>query len=414
MTLQLGPRYNERASSLPKEAVRKNWRRLAHTRRIRLLERELERTRKRLVETEALLQLKRLSTAAGRRGQWRSPAERRRILRQVTALLQAGVRLKQLGSLLGVSTRTIQRWRASGTAEDRRQQGRAPVNRLSDAERERLLALLDSEGHRKLSPRQLVPRLADKGLYLASESTMYRILRARAQRARRAAPAYQRGPVNPRSTPLLISAPNHAWSWDITYLKRPKRGSYFYLYLIMDVFSRRIMGWEIHEEENTVRAATFIRRTCQANGIHPRGLILHSDNGGPMKGIMTLSALRELGIIPSFSRPHVRDDNAFSEALFRTLKRPSSFPSSPFHSLNEARACMERFTTWYNLQHRHSALSFVTPDQRYHYQDHLILSRRRELYERARRLHPARWARHAREWAPPDTVPLNARLYIPG
>ncbi len=380
----------------------------AYVERIQRLERELDRTRRKLAEAEALLLLKRLGTEAGRRGQWHSREERQRILLLVDGLLQAGVRLKRIGSLLGVSLRTVQRWRASDEEGDRRQGVRSPANRLSDLERERILALLHSEEHRALSPRQLVPKMADEGIYLASESTMYRILRARPRWSHRAP---GRDSTPPGLTPLLINAPNRAWSWDITHLKGPTRGTHLYLYLIMDVFSRRIMGWEVHEVESTQRAAALIRRTCEANTINPCGLILHSDNGGPMRGTTMRSTLRELGIIPSYSRPHVHDDNAFSEALFRTLKSHPAFPEQPFRSLHEARAWLEWFASWYNHQHRHSALRFVTPEERYSGRDHVILSRRRKLYECARGMHPTRWSGRIRDWVPPAPVLLSVRLH---
>ncbi|EPX56298.1 Mobile element protein [Cystobacter fuscus DSM 2262] len=389
-----------------KKAGRRPRRRSSYVERIQRLERELKRTQKKLAEAEALLLLKRSGTELGRRGQWHGREERQRILLRVDGLIRTGVPLKRIGSLLGVSLRTVQRWRASREVGDRRRGVRSPVNRLSDSERERLLAILHSEEHRALSPRQLVPKMADEGLYLASESTMYRLLRAGPRWSRC---AHGGDSTAPGLTPLLINAPNRAWSWDITYLKCPTRGAYLYLYLIMDVFSRRIMGWEIHEVESTQRAAAFIRRTCEANTIDPRGLILHSDNGGPMRGAITLSTLRELGIIPSYSRPHVHDDNSFSEALFRTLKNHPAFPEHPFRSPHEARAWLEWFSSWYNHQHRHSALCFVTPEERYSGQDHIILSRRRTLYECARGLHPTRWSGRIRDWFPVGPVLLGAR-----
>ena len=378
-----------------------------HVARIQQLKRELARTRKKLVEAEALLVLKRSATDVGRRGQWRSGEERRRILHLVDGLSRKGVRLNRIAPLLGVSSRTVQRWKASDVDGDRRRGMRRPVNRLSDSERERLLNLLHSKEHRELSPRQLVPKMADEGLYLASESTMYRILRVRPRRARR---AHGHKPSAPGRTPLLIHGPNRAWCWDITYLKGPTRSSYLYLYVIMDVFSRRIMGWEVHDVETTQRAAAFIRNTCEANTINPCGLILHSDNGGPMRGTPTRSTLRELGIIPSYSRPHVHDDNAFSEALFRTLKAHPAFPEHPFRSIHEARAWLEEFAFWYNHKHRHSALNFVTPEERYSGQDPIILARRRTLYEGARGMHPSRWTGRIRDWFPSGPVALRARM----
>jgi transposase InsO family protein len=175
----------------------------------------------------------------------------------------------------------------------------------------------------------------------------------------------------------------------------------------MDVWSRRIVGWAVHETEDADHAADLVREACDQHDVDPRGLVLHSDNGSPMRGATMLATLQWLGVIPSFSRPHVSDDNPYSEALFRTLKKAPSYPARPFHSPVAAKRWVERFVAWYNSTHRHSGIKYVTPDQRHFGEEAQILSRRRRLYERARRRNPSRWSRSTRDWTPAGVVKLN-------
>ena len=197
------------------------------------------------------------------------------------------------------------------------------------------------------------------------------------------------------------------WSWDITYLRSALRGTFYFLYLIVDIWSRKIVGWSVEESESTDLAAALFCRACAMLGIDPDGLVLHSDNGGPMKGCTMLATLQYLGVVPSFSRPHVSDDNPYSESLFRTLKFRPGYPTKPFSSIEEARAWVEAFVAWYNTQHLHSAVGFVTPDDRHNGRDILLLERRRLVYESARRRHPERWSGTTRSWEHIDTVALN-------
>jgi len=267
------------------------------------------------------------------------------------------------------------------------------------------MAVMTSAEHLGVSPKQLVPRLADEGIYLASESTMYRLqhrfkLRERPRTATRARVA--RATVIHRAT-----GPNQVWSWDITYLPTPVRGQYLYLYLVMDVWSRRIVGWRVHERESPDLAAQMIAQICSDEHIKPTGLVLHSDNGKPMSGATMVSTLQWLGIIPSFSRPHVSDDNPYSEALFRTLKYTPAYPRYPFASLATAQSWVTRFVGWYNDEHRHSDIRFVTPSQRHFGQEGAILARRRALYARAQRKKPERWSRATRNWTAIEAVALH-------
>ena len=185
------------------------------------------------------------------------------------------------------------------------------------------------------------------------------------------------------------------------------RGSYLYLYLVMDVWSRRIVGWRIAERESADVAAVLMTQSCAEGGIDPRGLVLHSDNGTPMRGSTMISTLQWLGVVPSFSRPHVSDDNPYSEALFRTLKHTPAYPRLPFADLACANRWVARLVDWYNGKHRHSAIRYVTPDQRHLGHERAILKNRHELYERARRVNPERWSGSTRNWLPVGLVVLN-------
>jgi transposase InsO family protein len=202
-------------------------------------------------------------------------------------------------------------------------------------------------------------------------------------------------------------APNQVWSWDITWLPTTLRGRYLYLYLVLDIWSRRIVGWDVHEREGADEAAALIRRICDETGIDPKGLVLHSDNGKPMRGSTMVSTLQWLGIVPSFSRPHVSDDNPYSEALFRTLKHAPAYPRLPFADLAAAIGWVRRFVAWYNGEHRHSSIRYVTPDERRFGVERAVLARRRALYEQARRRKPERWSRGTRNWNPVGLVVLN-------
>jgi putative transposase len=267
-----------------------------------------------------------------------------------------------------------------------------------------VLATVNAAEYRDLSPHQIVPRLADAGQYLASESTIYRLLRAAAQLTHRgrAKPAVRRPPRTHHAT-----RPDQVWSWDITYLKTPVRGQFLYLYLVMDIWSRKIVGWAVHEEEAAEHAARLVREICRGHRLHPEGLVLHADNGGPMKGATMVATLERLGVLASFSRPGVSNDNPFSEALFRTLKYRPGYPAQPFADLGAARTWVAAFVRWYNHDHRHSAIRFVTPAERHAGRDDALLLQRQAVYQRARARTPARWSGTTRNWTPIAEVQLN-------
>jgi len=319
-----------------------------------------------------------------------------------------GARQSMACEVLGFSGRTLQRWREGGKVKhDGREHTKnrsEPGNKLSESERQQILDTANSSKFANLPPSQIVPMLADQGQYIASESTFYRVLRKADQLAHR---GKAKPPSRKRPEPLLADAPNQLWSWDITYLASTVRGIFFYLYLIMDVFSRKIVGWEVHEAESTDHAARLFRKTYLREGIAGKDLVLHSDNGSPMKGATMLATLQRLGVMPSFSRPSVSDDNPYSEALFKTLKYHPGYPDKPFENLDEARNWVAGFQHWYNKLHRHSSLKFVTPGQRHRGEDKAILEQRHLPYEKAKKQLPGRWAGKTRNWVPVSVVHLN-------
>ncbi len=326
----------------------------------------------------------------------------------IVECVAAGARLSSACRIVGISARTLQRWKLRPDGDDlRTAPRRTPANALSPAEIAQLVKVMTSPLYAGLSPKQLVPLLADAGLYLASESTMYRLRR----RLELQAPprAASRTHVTRASVVHSASGPNQVWSWDITYLPTTVRGRFLLLYLMMDVWSRRIMGWEIHERESAESAAALFLRICSENDLDPKGLVLHSDNGKAMRGSTMITTLQRLGVVPSFSRPYVSNDNAYSEALFRTLKYTPAYPRLPFAGEDSARTWVARFVRWYNTEHRHSGIRYVTPNQRHSGQDVPILEKRHALYTLAHRANPERWARSTRNWAPVAQVVLNPK-----
>lgn len=287
--------------------------------------------------------------------------------------MTSGARLKPAAQTLGVSVRTIQRWRDHQGGEDRRWGPlTGPANKLTDEERQQVLAIANSPRYRDVSPKQIVPRLADEGRYVASESTFYRILRQENQLAHRerCRPATHRRPREKAAT-----GPCQVWSWDITYLRSTITGCFFYLYMIMDVWSRKIIAARVFPKECGQNSALLMVEALHRHGVNPEGLVLHSDNGGPMKGSTMLATLQRLGVVPSFSRPGVSNDNPFSEALFRTMKYRPEYPSQPFSSEQEAQRWVDAFVHWYNAGHLHSELRFVTPDDRHYGREAAILQK---------------------------------------
>lgn len=323
----------------------------------------------------------------------------------INEAMDQGARQKQACEVIGISNRTLQHWQRTGLTDQRQQAKKASANKLSDEERAAILAVCNSPEFNSQAPKQIVPTLADRGLYLASESSFYRILRDADQ-------LQHRGRANTpnRARPEAYSAdgPNQVWSWDITYLASNVKGVFFYLYLFMDIYSRKIVGWEVYENESSEQAADVLRKTRLAEALlNQQEVVLHSDNGSPMKGATMLATMQKLGIVPSFSRPSVSNDNPYSESLFKTLKYTPIYPSKPFESVEHSRRWVATFVQWYNHVHRHSGIKYVTPVQRHQGEDRAILEQRKLVYEKAKKQHPERWSGETRNWEHEALVELN-------
>ncbi len=334
-------------------------------------------------------------------------AQRQQVLQWVDQARSAGARLQPICDVLGISSRTLQRWTQDSEVHDDARLVRRfiPANKLSTSERKQLLAIANSCEFTHLPPSQFVPILADRGDYLASESTFYRVLKEAKQLQHRQASR----PTTTRAKPMPLkaNAPNRLYSWDITYLPTPIQGTFFYLYLFMDIYSRKIVGWQVYAQESADWAAQIIQDIACNERIEKKQVILHSDNGGPMKGATMLAMLQKLGIATSFSRPAVSNDNPYSESLFRTLKYRPVYPCEPFSDIAQARQWVANFVHWYNEEHRHSAIRFVTPAQRHKGLDTGLLTQRQVVYENAKARHPERWSKNTRCWDPTKVVYLN-------
>lgn len=325
-------------------------------------------------------------------------------LANIDEAVAAGASQAAACALVGLDARTVQRWRTRPDLEDqRRGPTRRPGNALTAAEQAELVALLTSKEFGGLSPHQLVAKLADQGRYFASEATMYRLLRSRRllRHRDRARPRTRRGPRE-----HVATGPNQVWAWDITYLPAGVRGTFWFLYSIIDVWSRKVVGWAVHDEQSDDFAAQLVEDACRREGVARGRLVLHADNGAAMKGKTMLVKLEELGVVPSFSRPRVSDDNAFPEALFRTIKYRPSYPGR-FLTIADARRWVTAFVAWYNDDHQHSGIRFVTPSERHDGRETALLAQRHRVYLAARARHPGRWTGHTRNWKPIAVVRLN-------
>ena len=333
-----------------------------------------------------------------------APAVRKNLRLWINEAVAAGARRFKACAIVGITLRCFQRWREDDI--DRRStRVQTPVNVLSEAEVAAILAAVNAPEFAHLPVTQIVPNLADQGIYLGSESTFYRVLRRHKQLAHRRLERKARK----RARPVSLSAikANQVASWDITYLPTAVRGQYWYLYAVMDLFSRKIVAWQVYETESGEHASGLIRDYVLREAIAPNELTLHSDNGAVMKGATLYATLQTLGVATSHSRPSVSDDNAFIESFFRTLKYRPENAVEPFATLQDARQFADKLMAWYNQEHRHSAISFVTPNERHSGEDIAMLAQRKEVYEQARVKNPNRWSGETRNWKHKAEVNLN-------
>ncbi len=256
-------------------------------------------------------------------------SERLEIIKLVKQARDSGARQSKACEVIGICAKTLQRWEQDDNQQDGRiERKQKPKNKLSELERERVIKLANEVEFAHMAPTQIVPKLADQGVYVASESTFYRILNENNQLKHRDKSKPNRKIVKPKA--LTATGANQIYTWDITYLPSQVKGLFFYLYLVLDIYSRKIVGWQVHSEELSVLAADLMTDICQREVVKPNQVTLHSDNGSPMKGATMLATLQNLGVVPSFSRPSVSNDNPFSESIFRTLKYRPEYPEDKF------------------------------------------------------------------------------------
>jgi transposase InsO family protein len=281
----------------------------------------------------------------------------------------------------------------------------APINKLSEQERQLMIKTCNTEEFASLPPSQIVPILADRNEYIASESSFYRVLKENNMLHHRGKAKVKKNYHKPTS--YTATKANEVWSWDISYLPTSVIGQHYYLYMMEDIYSRKIVGWEVHLNETGEQAADLLERSTWSEKCTQQDLVLHSDNGAPMKSLTLQSKMYDLGVISSRSRPRVSNDNPYSESLFRTVKYCPRWPSEGFSSLDNARQWVKGFVGWYNQQHRHSRIKFVTPNQRHEGLDTQILENRKKLYLKKKESHPERWSKDTRNWQPVGAVELN-------
>jgi len=343
-----------------------------------------------------------------------SPSDRKAAVVLINEAVASGARKTIACNELSIDIRTIQRWtRDSDVAVDRRPDAQRPVpaNSLSAFEKEHIINISTSEEFCDLPPSQIVPILVDRKEYIGSESSFYRVLKKYKMlkhRGRSKEPRSSR-----EATTHCATAPNQVWCWDITYLPGPIKGQFYYFYMILDLFSRKIVGQEVHTCESSENAARLVHRTVLREGCIGKPLILHSDNGSPMKGATLRAKLKTLEISSSFSRPRVSNDNAFAESLFRTFKYRPEYPTDGFSDLDQARKWVLDFTIWYNLVHRHSSINFVTPDQRHRGEDIEILKQRALFYQGQKEKYPERWSGPCKNMEHKKYVYLNPEKAAP-
>lgn len=305
---------------------------------------------------------------------------------------------------LGLARASAYRWLNPNKPSTPVLQRPAPPRVLGPAERQRVLDTLHHKRFVDLAPAAVYATLLDQGMFLCSIRTMYRILaensEVRERRNQLRHPHYQK-------PELLATGPNQVWTWDITKLKGPVKWTWFYLYVILDIFSRYVVGWMLAYRESSVLAKRLIGRSCDGQRIGPGQLTIHADRGSSMKSKPVALLLSDLGVTKTHSRPHVSNDNPYSESHFKTLKYRPEFPSR-FGCIEDARVFCRDFFTWYNTEHRHSGLELLTPEVVHYGRADEVIERRQQALDEAYRLHPERFVRRPPKHPElPDAVWIN-------
>lgn len=325
------------------------------------------------------------------------------MIEAVQELMPALGRVTACCDALGVPRASYYRSVAPPAPEGVREPRASPARALTPAEHQRILDYLHSERFIDRSPAEVVYALQEEGIYIGSVRTVYRVLAANDEvRERRA----QRRHPNYTKPELMATSPNQVWTWDITKLRGPAKWTYYYLYVILDIFSRCVVGWMVAERESAALTRQLIEESCTKQNIQPGQLAMHSDRGPSMQAGLVVHLLARLGITKSNSRPHVSNDNPFSESQFRTLKYHPAFPDR-FGGLDDARAFCARFFAWYNKEHHHSALSWLTPETVHYGRADEALAARHRCLLAAYDAHPERFVN-----GPPKLPQLTRAVYI--
>lgn len=322
----------------------------------------------------------------------------------INEALKGGAGIESACKELNISDRTYYRWKQN--PKDKRPDAirTVPHNKITLDEHKAIIEIANKPKYKDLAPSQIVPKLADEGIYIASESTFYRILKEEKMNTKRINTSKR---YSKTLTTHIANAPNRVWTWDITWIPGAIKGQYYKLYLIVDIFSRMIVSWEIWKEENSLNAQKLIKKAVFKYKESDAPLVLHSDNGSPMKAQDFQTLLEKLGITKSYSRPRVSNDNPYSESLFRTLKYSKDFPCKGFSSIEKARSWVYDFVEYYNKESRHSGIKFITPYERHYGLDKEVLENRKKVYKDAKLRNPSRWSKEIRNWDYIETVSLN-------
>jgi len=319
-------------------------------------------------------------------------------------VLAPDIGTKPACKVFGISRASLYRRRSIGAAPRVEKKRAAPPRALSDPEKQGVLDTLHSERFQDKAPHEVYATLLDEESYLCSIRTMYRILTANAEVKER---RNQLRHPNYKKPELLATGPNQVWSWDITKLLGPVKWSYFYLYVILDIFSRYVVGWMVAPCESAVLAEQLIGETCTKQNIQKGQLTIHADRGSSMKSKPVAFLMADLGITKTHSRPHTSDDNPFSEAQFKTLKYRPDFPER-FGCIEDARQFCRTFFAWYNNEHKHTGISLLSPTVVHHGKADTIIATRQTVLDKAYALHPERFVRKVPKHKPmPEAVWIN-------
>lgn len=341
----------------------------------------------------------------GKRGRLIPASERTTAVLLIEEAKDAGARIFKACEVLDISLRTFKRWKSGSTQDLRKGAAKSVPKKLTEKERQAIIDVCCKKDYQDLTPYEIQVILLDAKIYLGSVSTFYRILRERDLVHFRG--NTRKGTASHRPPERVATGPNQVWAWDITYLKSSIAGIYFFMYTIIDIWSKKIVGWHVDISESYLISEQLFQRVMKQHNLSE--VFLHSDNGNPMKAGTMLMTLYKLGIVPSYSRPRVSNDNAFIESFFKTLKYMKSYPKC-FNSIQDAQYWIVDFLAWYNDRHLHSSIGYVTPNQKHTGQANKIIADRNTVKRQAYMANKIRWSGPVAEIPNPQVIVLNPSL----